>query len=130
MCGSVNLVSERAAEALSDIWDRHVRLHPVRLEDQPDEKFYMVVVKTTLDCLDRHKSTGPLQKYGPTPDMFATVETWVFDETIVGDNDLFVLPDSATTIYVSEHFKERVSEAELKGFCLKTEFWETDPWIS
>lgn len=128
--GPVNIISERAAIALRDIWDRHALLYPVILDDDSDNNYYMVVVQTVLDCLDREKSTGSKQKYGPTPDLFASVHTWVFFEECIGDADLFVLPDSNTTSYVSERFRQRVIESGLKGFCLKKEFWEEDSWVS
>ncbi len=126
----VNLVSAKAAEVLSDIWSRHAILYPLVTADASDDSFFMVVVKTQLDCIDRQKSQGPLQKYGSTPDLFANVESWVFDTGIIGDADAFVLPDSSTTVYVSERFKNRVVESGLRGFCLKTRFWEEDPWVS
>jgi hypothetical protein len=128
--GPVIIISELAANALRDIWDRHAVLYPVILSDDKEHNYYMVVVQTVLDCLDREKSTGPKQKYGPTPDLFASVETWVFDEGCIGDVDLFVLPDSKTAAFVSERFRQRVIKAGLKGFCLKKEFWEEDPWVS
>jgi len=126
----VNLISRRAADELKDIWERHATLYPLEITDNEDEELFMVVVKSEIDGLDREKSTGRLQKYGPTPDLFATVLTWVFNEDIIGDADLFVLPDSPKIIYASEEFKRRVSEAGLKGFCLKTHFEEINPWVS
>ena len=58
------------------------------------------------------------------------IETWVFDESKLENIDLFVLPDSKTSIYVSEEFKRRVVEAGLKGFGFKTEFWDENLFIS
>lgn len=130
MSGTVNLISEHAAEALRDIWDRHALLYPVILDDDREHQYYMVVVQTVLDCLDREKSTGRKQKYGPTPELFAYVDNWVFDEGCLGDADLFVLPDSNTTPYVTERFRQRVIDAGLKGFCLKKEFNEFNSWVS
>ena len=127
---SINLISQRAAEVLSDIWDRHATLYPVTLDDADDQKYYMVVVDTLLDCLDREKSSGPLQKYGPTPDMFASIYEWVFDEECIGDNDLFTTPDSKTSIFTSDRFRACVSDAGLKGFCFRKSFWDENPWIS
>jgi hypothetical protein len=124
------IISELAAIKLREFWDRHTALYPVVLEDVPSKPFYLVVVTTELDCLDRQASEGKLQKYGPTPDLFAYVETWHFNEQCVGDNDLFTIPDSKTMIYVSERFKESVADAGLKGFCLKREYWDPDPWLS
>lgn len=128
--GAVQLISQRAVDALRDIWDRHALLYPVILADAPEQPYFMVVAQTVLDCLDREKSVGKTQKYGPTPDLFAVIHNWVFDEACVGDADVFRLPDSNTSIYVSERFKERVVAAKLKGFQLKTEFWEEKPFVS
>jgi hypothetical protein len=127
---SSNIISDLAADKLEGFWDRYATLYPVKLEDIPSRTFYLVVVTTELECLDRRTSTGKLQKYGPTPDLFAYVEQWNFDEQCVGDNDLFTIPDSKTMIYVSERFKKSVADAGLKGFCLRKKFWDPDPWVS
>ena len=127
---SLNFISERAAEALRGVWDRHANLYPVKLDDVVDKRFFMVVVKTELDCIDRKRSTGPLQKYGETPEYYAYPEQWVFDEQCVGDADLFVIPDSKTNIFVSDRFRGLLVKAGLKGFCLREEFWEEHPWVS
>lgn len=127
---SLNIVSTRARVELQDIWDRHVLLYPVILDQDQDNEFFVVVVKTTLDCLDRAHSSGPLQKYGPTPELFASVHTWEFDDECVGGADIFTIPDSSTNIFVSERFKRRVAESGLKGFCLRNTFWDESPWIS
>ena len=125
--GPVNFVSEKAVRSLNDIWDRHTNLYPVQLEDS-GTNYFMVVVTTVLDCIDRENSTGPLQKYGPTPELFASVHTWQFDEDCVGEADLFVLPDSPTNIFVSDRFKERVADSGLTGFTLRSSFWDPSPW--
>jgi len=113
--GMIKLISERAAKALSDIFEKHALLYPVVLKDVPNEKFYMVVVKTIIEnALDRD----------------ARIEKWTFNEENLNDIDMFSLPDSKTSIYVSEEFKTRVVEAELTGFGFKTEFWDENPFIS
>ena len=131
---SLNLISQNAADALTDIWDRHALLYPVILDDVPNMPYYMVVVQTELpfEALDREKSTGKPVKYGPYANQgfFAPIETWVFDQTIVSDNDLFSIPDTQVNYFVSERFKQRVIEAGLQGFCLRREFWEEKPFIS
>lgn len=127
---SSNIISELAAEKLQPFWERHATLYPVVLDDVPEQVFYLVVVNTEIDCLNRGESTGKLQNYGPTPSLFAYVEEWVFDEDGVGENDIFTLPDSKTMIYVTERFKKSVSDADLRGFCLKRTFWDPDPWVS
>lgn len=127
--GVLNLISQRAADALRDIWDRHALLYPVDLDDA-SAPYYMVVVQTEIDALDRERSTGKLQKYGATPELFGVIHEWVFNEAQLGGNVLFRLPDSKTTTYVTEAFKERVLAANLDGFCLKRNFWEEKPFIS
>ena len=127
--GMSALISQRAADDLRDIWDRHALLYPVVL-DGASEPYYMVVVQTVVDALDRERSAGKLQKYGPTPELFAVIHEWVFREEDLGDAELFRLPDSKTTMYVTEAFKDRVVKAKLKGFCFKRSFWEEDPFIS
>lgn len=130
----LNLVSQHAADALRDIWDRHALLYPVILDDVPDTLYFMVVVQTEMpfEALDREKSTGKLTKFGPNAGkgLFSVIEHWEFNQDIVGDNDVFYLPDGRTTTYVSERFKQRVIDAGLKGFCLRQEWWEENPFIS
>lgn len=133
--GSLNLISQRALDTLQDIWDRHALLYPVILDDMPETPYYMVVVQTELpfEALDREKSTGKPVKFGPRANQgyFAPVEKWVFNKDVVGNNDLFSIPDGAPpNYYVSERFKQRVIDAGLKGFCLRREFWEEKPFIS
>lgn len=124
------IISDVAAQGLQAYWDRHATLYPVTLEDVSSRTFYLVVVTTELDCLVRTASVGKPQKYGPTPDLYAYVEKWQFDEQCIGDNDIFTIPDSKTTIYVTERFKQSVSDAGLKGFCLRGEYWDPEPWVS
>lgn len=128
--GAVHLVSQKAANALSDIFEKHAKLYPVKLRDAPNEEFFMVVVTTEIDCLDRESSTGKKSGYEKKPEYFSTIETWVFDESKLEGVDLFVLPDSNTTCYVSEGFKQRVIDSGLKGFEFRKEFWDEDPFIS
>lgn len=128
--GVVHLVSGKAANALSDIFEKHAKLYPVKLKDAPNEDFYMVVVTTEIDCLDRENSAGKKSGYEKKPEYFSTIETWVFDESKLEGVDLFVLPDSKTTCYVSEQFKQRVLDSGLKGFGFVKEFWDEEPLIS
>lgn len=55
---SVNLISQKAVDLLKDIWEKHTTLYPVILDDKPDEYYYMVVVHTIIDCIDRENSIG------------------------------------------------------------------------
>ena len=126
---SAYLISHKAAEALRDIWERDAILYPVILEDST-EPYYMVVAKHVIDCLDREKSTGPRHTYGPTPELFASLEEWVFDESALGEHDIFRLPDSKTTYYLTDRFKQRVIKAGLKGFCMNQRAWEDKPFVS
>lgn len=126
---ATNLISEKAAESLKDILKKYTTLYPVKLLDDPDNNYYMVVCHTKLDCLDRKASVGKLGR-ASNPNHFAHIDHWVFNEDCIGNNHMFVLPDDESVIYVSEYFKQRVIDAGLKGFCFKTEFWEEKPFIS
>lgn len=124
-----NLISAKAARSLEKILEKNVTLYPVKLLGDSDGSYYMVVCHTKLDCIDRKMSEGKLGR-GSNPEHFAHIDKWVFDMECVGNNDIFVLPDDESNIYVSQRFKETVVEAGLKGFCFKTEFWEEAPFIS
>ena len=99
--GGIHLISQKAADALHDIWDKHATLYPVLLEDKPEEPYYMVVVHTVIDCLDREKSIGSKaleETERGQKGYFDSLGEWVMREEEIGDNELFVLPDSNTEI--------------------------------
>jgi hypothetical protein len=128
--GELLLISQRAADALADIWQRHALLYPVMLDDA-DQPYYMVVVQTVVDeALDRKKSSGKLNTYGGNPKHFVTLDEWVFDEKKLKGVEIFRIPDLKLAYYVTDAFKQRVIDAKLKGFCLKTRFWDDKPFIS
>lgn len=128
-----HLISQKAADALHDIWDKHATLYPVLLEDKPKEPYYMVVVHTVIDCLDREKSIGYKaleETERGQKGYFDLVDEWVMREEEIGENELFVLPDKKTTIYTTEAFKQRVLQAGLMGFCFVRYFYDDKPFIS
>jgi hypothetical protein len=124
--GSPTLISQKAADALRDIWDRHAILYPVRLDDAPGEMYYMVVVKTVLDCLDESASRVAKDHKG----RIRVIYEWVFKDGCLDDSDLFHLPYNKISYYASERFKARVIEAGLKGFAFRTHFWDSKPFTS
>ena len=124
--GLPNLISQKTADALRDIWDRHAILYPVRLDDAPGVMYYMVIVKTVLDCLDESASRVVKDHKG----RIRTIYDWVFKDGCLDDSDLFRLPYNEAIYYVSERFKARVIEAGLRGFVFKTHFWERNPFTS
>lgn len=129
----IHLISQKAADALHDIWDKHATLYPVLLEDKPEEPYYMVVVHTVIDCLDREKSIGYKaleETERGQKGYFDLVDEWVMREEEIGDNELFVLPDKKTMIYTTEAFKQRVLQAGLTGFCFVRYFDDDKPFIS
>ena len=131
--GGIHLISQKAADALHDIWDKHATLYPVLLEDKPEEPYYMVVVHTVIDCLDREKSIGYKaleETERGQKGYFDLVDEWVMREEEIGDNQLFVLPDKKTIIYTTEAFKQRVLQAGLTGFCFVRYFDDDKPFIS
>ena len=132
--GGIHLISQKAADALHDIWDKHATLYPVLLEDKPEEPYYMVVVHTVIDCLDREQSIGSKaleETARGQKGYFDTVTEWVMRKEEIGDNELFVLPDSNTEIYTTEAFKQRVLQAGLTGFGFaKTRYFDDEPFIS
>ena len=131
--GGIHLISQKAADALHDIWDKHATLYPVLLEDKPEEPYYMVVVHTVIDCLDREQSIGYKaleETERGQKGYFDMVTEWVMREEEIGDNELFVLPDKKTTIYTTEAFKQRVLQAGLMGFCFVRYFDDDKPFIS
>ena len=131
---NIQLISGRAADSLHKVWERHAILYPVILEDSPQTNYYMVVVKTELpfEALDRKKSRGKEIFVGPRAHkgLYAVIEEWVFNLPYIRDNLMFTLPDSRTTYFVTEEFRELVASSSLKGFCLRSHFWDENPFLS
>ena len=125
-------ISHKAKEALSDIWDKHVSLYPVFVQEAPDPRYYMMVCQTVLDCLDLEKSEFARRSNG-VPYL---LKHWVFDESAVGDAEIFRFvdrfPKSAMGYenYVSEEFVRRVTEAKLTGFCFWKFFGDPKPILT
>ena len=74
--GAPTLISQKAADALRDIWERHAILYPVCLDDAPGVMYYMVIVKTVLDCLDESASRVAKDHKG----RIRTIYDWVFKD--------------------------------------------------
>lgn len=130
---SVHLISQKAVSSLKDIWDKHATLYPVLLDDKPNELYHMVVVHTVIDCIDRKLSIGTIHDWTEKGQMglFDGITEWVMREEEIGDNYLFVLPDSPTAIYVTEPFKQKVLDAGLTGFGFyKARYFDDEPFIS
>lgn len=103
------------------------------LEDKPNEPYYMVVIKTVIDCIDREKSIGALSEFDEekkSKNYFDCVDKWVFREDEIGDNVLFVLPDNPIAVYATEEFKQRVIQAGLTGFGFIEELFIEEEFIS
>ena len=126
------IISQKAADLLSDVWEKHATLYPVILEDRPDEPYYMVVVHTVIDCIDREQSVGTVNEFEDHENYgyFDLIDQWVCKEEEIGDNVLFVLPDDPSNIYATETFKQRIIDAGLSGFGLVKEHWDETPFIS
>ena len=117
------LISQRAADALHDIWQKHAVLYPVFLENA-EGQFYLVRAATVLDCLNHEQSEF---------DRYGMLRRWVFDENAVGDADFFWLNEPSLFLlhpFVSEGFKQRVKQARLKGFCFEACFGDPKAWVS
>ncbi|WP_367178559.1 DUF1629 domain-containing protein, partial [uncultured Moraxella sp.] len=99
---------------------------------RPDEPYYMVVVHTVIDCIDREKSVGTVNEFegDERQGYFDCIYEWVFREDEIGDNLMFVLPDEPAIIYVTEQFKQRVVDAGLSGFGFVKRLFDDKAFIS
>jgi len=123
-----HVISEKAADALSDLWERYGELYPVLVKGYSD-KFYVFYPTNVVDCLDYERSAYKGQ--GSERARFDVLLEFVFFEEAVGDNIIFTLPDHPhDKIYVTETFKERVKKAKLKGLQLDKKFFDPKPWKS
>lgn len=127
---SAHILSERAVDALSDLWEKYGELYPITVKGY-DNPYYVFFPTNVVDCLDYEKSTlkGEGYKWDLYHRRFSVLLKFVFHEDKVGDNTMFTLPDEPYgTIYVNETFKERVKKAKLKGIALYKEFFDPKPW--
>ena len=100
--GGIHLISQKAADALHDIWDKHATLYPVLLEDKPEEPYYMVVMHTVIDCLDREQSIGSKaleETERGQKGYFDSLGEWVMREEEIGDNELFASRQQYSNLY-------------------------------
>ena len=124
--GAANILSSRAVDCLSDIWEIYGDLYPVNVEEESDP-YYIFHPKNVLDCLDRNRSNYETTQAG----LISIVLDFVFLDNVVGDSLVFTikeLPD--LPIYVSEVFKERVKKSKLRGLELNSKFFDLKPWKS
>lgn len=127
-----NFVSHKAKQVLDDLWGDHVDLYPVQVPDAQDPRYYMVVVKTVLDCLDVEKSVFARRTNG---DPYLLKE-WRFKEDVIGDVPIFRFKDDfpksvmGDVVYVSERFKNFVLEEKLKGAVFNKKLNDDAPIIS
>ena len=129
--GVFNLISQAAADALHDIWEKEACLYPVFLEDVPGQPYYIVTPTVSLDCLDHEKSEFGKDGQGIPYE----VRQWVIREEIVRGHDLFNIEIGNTKkkysgYWVSERFVQRVVDAKLKGFCFLKYTGDPKPFIS
>jgi len=123
-----HVLSERAVDALSDLWEKYGDLYPMKVRGY-EQTFYGFYPTNVVDCLDFEHSV--LKGTGGNGARFSVALEFIFFEEKVGDNIIFTIPDHPHgPIYVNEMFKERVKKAKLKGLQLNAKFFDPKPWKS
>ncbi|TCS34399.1 imm11 family protein [Reinekea marinisedimentorum] len=127
-------LSSSSVELLNPFLNGQIDLYPVTFEDDLSQKYFMLKVNNELpaESLDREHSIGDPVKYGPKANLglLSPIYNWKFREELVKGHDIFTLPDSNTTIYVSSRFKDAVLESGLTGFCFKHEYIDENPILT
>lgn len=122
-------ISHKAKEILDDLWGGHVELYPVQVPDAQDPRYYMVVVKTVLDCLDIERSIFARRGNG-VPYL---LKEWCFNEDVIGNTPIFRFKDDfpqssmGDYFYVSEEFKDLVIKNKLKGAIFLKKYNDENP---
>lgn len=126
----LRIISQAAADALADVWEKNALLYPVRLDDVPDQCFYIVVPRIALDCLDWERSKFARCANGQP----YLMNEWVIREDALGDADLFSIPlypgHSPMNYYVTERFRQRVIDAGLGDFVFGRMWPDPKPLIT
>lgn len=126
----LRIISQAAADALADVWEKHALLYPVRLDDVPDQCFYIVVPRIALDCLDWERSKFARCANGQP----CSLKEWVIREDALGDADLFNIPlypgSTSLRYYVTERFRQRVIDAGLGDFVFGRVWCDPKPLIT
>lgn len=128
----LQLISHKAKEALTDIWEEYTNLYPVILKDT-SEPFYIVVPKLHIDCLDKKKSEIMYSKHDNTPSLLIN---WSIINAKLEDAPIFsidfgkIIETDFDSYFITDNFKNRVIDADLEGFCFIESMSEAKPFIS
>lgn len=114
------IFSKKAVEVLAQFLDGKVELLPIEAEG---EKFYILNVLNTIDCLDLEKSI--IDKETNPVTGFMLVRVPMFLEEKVMKQGIFKIHRYWTTTYVTDEFREKVLKSGLQGFVFKP-IWDSE----
>lgn len=111
--GSVPVFQEHVYEAMRDIWDAHGQILPLRCEGQT---LWAFNVLTTLEALDEQRSEVV---YFIGGNKIMDVESYAFDQRVIGDTAIFLDPRLGLPIFVTDRFMNRIEEHGFTGIAPK-----------
>jgi hypothetical protein len=132
---SVPILSHKAKDSLIGIFDfdepfRHVVLEPAKIAGR-QERFYVMIVETQLDCVDETRST--FEKYeldDPVrPDRAGEYRIFlnlVIDPTKTNGKNIFRIKKHLGALVVSEQVKSRMEQAGVTGVIFESVDGERD----
>lgn len=111
-----HLVSQRALDALGDIFEANGVLYPVVIKDV-EQKYYIYLCSNVVDCLNEKESNVWYAEHTDIdPPACVGVLKHVWHEDKVGSNEVFVIPQDLSHIHVTDSFIEKIRAAKLKKF--------------
>lgn len=109
----IPVFSKRSVEALEDLLTANGELLPV---DCLDGEYFAYNVLNLISALDQDKSD--IARF-PTGRIM-TVRKYAFYVNKLAEQIIFKIPEIALlSVFVTDHFKVKVEEAGLTGFCFK-----------
>lgn len=106
------LLSERARAAIGTLLEEYGELLPAYAGDK---KFFLLHVTSVVDALD--ESTSVVERFASGKIM--RIVKYSLRGDVIGDRDVFRLPNEKWKVFVSERFVAHVRELGLDGFVFK-----------
>jgi hypothetical protein len=110
--GGVPIFSEHAIRCLDDLMKDKVEILPL-IHDEGS--YFAINVINVLDCIDFDQAI--VRRHERYPSVIAEVLEYEFIPELVKEQHIFKVPQfKGTAVYVSDEFRNRVIEKDLKGF--------------
>lgn len=117
---SSKIVSKKLKQVLDKECPECIQYVPVKLEDYPDEKYWIANILTSISCLDREKSK--ITSFPRPPHAIRTIKKLVLKPIADDAPELFHMEELPAVLLVSDVLRqaiEAVSEAAGRFIAIK-----------